>query len=297
MAPSQYVDIHPHIISTDDSRYPRSPLFGVQSDWSKERPFSIDRYIAEMDAAGVQQAAIVQASTCYGYDNSYLTDSIAKYPGRLTAVGSVDLVHADAPAQIRHWMTRGVTGLRLFTGGSTKAFDPSAMDDPRSFPAWQVCSEAGLAICLQTDPSGLRQVARLAERFPKVKILLDHMSRPDLSDGAPYEKASSLFAMQPFRNIYLKLTPRIIEGSTTGKAIPQTFFPRLVDVFGSDHIAWGSNFPATPGPLSATLGKAKETLQCLSAEDQEWIFARTAQSLYPSLASGRSNAKDVLGLK
>jgi L-fuconolactonase len=70
MAPSHYVDIHPHIISTDDSRYPRSPLFGVQSDWSRERPFSIDSYIEEMDAAGVQQAAIVQASTCYGYDNS-----------------------------------------------------------------------------------------------------------------------------------------------------------------------------------------------------------------------------------
>ncbi len=24
-----FVDIHPHIISQDDSRYPRSPLFGV----------------------------------------------------------------------------------------------------------------------------------------------------------------------------------------------------------------------------------------------------------------------------
>ena len=55
-------------------------------------------------------------------------------------------------------------------------------------------------------------------------------------------------------------------------------------MFGSDHIAWGSNFPATPGPLSATLGKAKETLQCLSAKDQEWFFARTARTLYPTLA-------------
>ena len=94
MAPSHFVDIHPHIISADESRYPRSPLFGVQSEWSKERPITIDQYIAAMDAAGVQQAAIVQASTCYGYDNSYLTDAISAYPGRLTAVGSVDLVAA-----------------------------------------------------------------------------------------------------------------------------------------------------------------------------------------------------------
>ena len=285
MAPSHYVDIHPHIISTDDSRYPRNPLFGVQSEWSRERPVTIEEYVAAMDAAGVQQAAIVQASTCYGYDNSYLTDSIAKYPGRLTAVGSVDLSQADAPTQIRNWMKRGLTGLRLFTGGSTKRFDPSSLDDPRSFPAWELFSEAGLSICLQTDPTGLAQVAGLAKRFPNVKIILDHLSRPDVSDGAPYKKASSLFGLQPFENIHLKLTPRTIEKATTGNATPETFFPRLMEAFGSDRVAWGSNFPASAGPLSAILGKAKEALQCLSAEDQEWIFAKTAQKLYPSLAN------------
>src|SRR5262245_63206906 len=137
MAPTHYVDIHPHIISTDDSRYSRDPLFGVQSDWSKERPVTIEKYIAEMDAAGIQKAAVVQASTCYGYDNSYLTDSIAQYRDRLTAVGSVDMAQVDASATIRGWLDRGVTGLRLFTGGSTKSFDPSSLDDRRSFPAWQ----------------------------------------------------------------------------------------------------------------------------------------------------------------
>jgi len=284
MAPSHYVDIHPHIISSDDGRYPRTPLFGVQSDWSRERPITIEQYVAEMDAAGVQQAAIVQASTCYGYDNSYLTDSIARYPGRLTAVGSVDLTDAGAPAQIRNWMTRGVSGLRLFTGGSTKAIDPSALDDRRSFPAWELCSEAGVPICLQTDPTGLAQVAGLAKRFPRVKIILDHLSRPDISDGAPYKNASSLFGLQPFENIHLKLTPRTVEKATSGNATPETFFARLVDIFGSHRIAWGSNFPASAGPLSRILSEATKALQCLPASDQEWIFGKTAQHLYPSLA-------------
>jgi L-fuconolactonase len=290
MAPSHYVDIHPHIISTDRSRYPQNPLFGVQSEWSQERPITIEQYVAEMDAAGVQQAAIVQASTCYGYDNSYLADSIAKYPGRLTAVGTVDLSHPNAPAEIERWMKRGVTGLRVFTGGSTKGFDPSALDDPRSFPAWELCSDAGVAICLQTDPTGLAQVAGLAKRFPKVKIILDHMSRPDISDGAPYKKASSLFGLQPFENIHLKLTPRTVDKATTAPATPETFFPRLVEVFGSRRIAWGSNYPASKGPLTAIVEKAKESLQCLSAEDQEWIFAKTAQTLYPVLAKQPSLA-------
>jgi predicted TIM-barrel fold metal-dependent hydrolase len=284
MAPSHFVDIHPHIISADESRYPRSPLFGVQSEWSRERPITIDQYVAAMDAAGVQQAAIVQASTCYGYDNSYLTDAIAKYPGRLTAVGSVNLVEPDAPATIQRWMARGLTGLRLFTGGSTKSFDTSALDDPRSFAAWELCAEAGIPICLQTDPTGLAQVAGLAKRFPTVKIILDHCSRPDISDGAPYKKASSLFGLQPFENIHLKLTPRTVDKAKAGSATPETFFPRLVEVFGSHRIAWGSNFPASAGHLTDLLHEAKQALQCLSADDQQWIFGKTAQTLYPSLA-------------
>lgn len=41
---------------------------------------------------------------------------------------------------IRHWVERGTNGFRLFTGGSMAAFDPSTLDDPRSFPS---CSPLG----------------------------------------------------------------------------------------------------------------------------------------------------------
>ena len=283
MAP-RFIDIHPHIISDDPANYPRNPLFGVQSDWSKDRPVTIDGLVAAMDQAGVDKAAIVQSSTCYGYDNSYLVDSIKRYPGRFTAVGSVDVLQPDAPERVREWVERGVNGLRLFTGGSTHAFDPSTLDDSRSFPTWELCGQLGLSMCIQTDPSGLAQVAGLAKRFPKVRIVLDHLGRPDVTDGAPYKKASSLFGVAPFENIYLKLTPRIFGDVRKGSASPETFFPRLVEVFTAQRLVWGSNFPASEGRLEANLGVAKQCLASLSAEDQSWIFAKTAQRLYPALA-------------
>jgi predicted TIM-barrel fold metal-dependent hydrolase len=278
-----FIDIHPHIISDQPEKYPRSPLFGVQSDWSQQRPVTIDGLIAAMDEAGVDKAAIVQSSTCYGYDNSYLVDAIARHPGRFTAVGSVDVMEANAPATIEQWVKRGVSGLRLFTGGSTQAFDPSSLDDPRSFPAWAACGELGLSMAIQTDPAGLAQVAGLAKRFPKVRIVLDHLGRPDVTDGAPYKKASSLFGLAPFENIFLKLTPRIFGDVQKGKASAETFFLRLVEVIGSNRLAWGSNFPASEGKLGDNLQLAKRSLASLSPEDQSWIFARTAQRLYPKL--------------
>jgi L-fuconolactonase len=283
-----FIDIHPHIIADDAARYARVPLFGVQSDWSRERPVTIEGLIAAMDEAGVDKAAIVQSSTCYGYDNSYLVDSVAKFPGRFTAVGSVDVMQPDAPERIRQWVSKGVNGLRLFTGGSTAAFDPSSLDDARSFPTWQLCGEIGLSMAIQTDPTGLAQVAGLAKRFPKVNIVLDHLGRPDITDGPPYKRASSLFGLAPFENVFLKVTPRIFGDAQKGKATPETFFPRLVEVFGSNRLAWGSNFPASEGKLQDNLAVAKKCLAGLSAEDQAWIFGGTAQRLYPALAEGAS---------
>lgn len=279
-----YVDIHPHVISDDADRYPLAPLFGKRSDWSQERPCTVETLIAAMDEAGVGKAAVVHSSTTYGFDNSYVADACAKYPGRLATVGSVDILQPDACDEIRRWVDRGLVGLRLFTGGSTKDFDPSDLEDERAFPAWELCGELGLSMCIQTGPIGLAPVAALARRFPNVPIILDHLGRPDVTDGAPYAKAQSLFDLAPLTSIYLKLTPRIMADAKRGAATPETLFPKLVQVFGADRMAWGSNFPSSEGTLMDILATAKDRLSSLSAVDQAKIFATTAQRLYPTLA-------------
>lgn len=278
------VDIHPHIISDDNDRYPASPLFGVQSGWSKERPVTIDELIAAMDEAGVDKAAIVQVSTYYGYDNNYLADSVARFPNRVTAVGNVDLVLPDAPQQIQKWLDRGISGLRLFLGGSTRAYDTTGLDDPRAYPAWEYCGDAGVPIVLNIDTSGFDQVAGLARRFPKTKIVIDHLGHTDLTDGFPFRNAACLFALGAYENVYFKLTPTVFKYATDGNATPETFFPWMVDVFGSHRLAWGSDYPATRGRLSEILDTAREGLQSLATRDQEWVLGRTAMSLYPRLA-------------
>ncbi|MDH1702234.1 amidohydrolase family protein [Comamonas terrigena] len=278
------IDIHPHIISDDEKRYPPAPLFGKRSDWSQERPCTVETLIAAMDAAGVHKAAVVHSSTTYGFDNSYVVDGCKQYQDRLAAVGSVDMLADDVPAVIQHWAARGLAGLRIFTGGSTKDFDPSELDHPKSFRAWEVLSDLGIPMCIQTGPVGLPQVAMLARKFPKVNIILDHLGRPDVLDGPPYRNADSLFALADLQNIYLKLTPRIFGDVAKGEASAETFFPQVVARFGAQRLAWGSNFPTSPGTLSEILATAQQGLASLSAADQAWVFGKTAQKLYPTLA-------------
>lgn len=280
---TRIIDTHPHVISEDETKYPPTPLFGIRSDWSQDRHVNVEQLIAAMDQAGVAKAAVVHSSTTYGFNNSYVLESCARYAGRLMAVCSVDVLEPGAPQLIRDLVKQGLGGLRVFTGGSTKEFDPSELEDPRSYPVWQTLGELGLAMCIQTGQVGLPQVAALAKQFPDVPILLDHLARPDVSDGAPYEKSQKLFELGALKSVHLKITPRIMDESKKGKATPETFFPKLVEIFGADRLVWGSNFPTWPGPLTENVQTALSTLSMLSEADREWIFAKTAQKLYPAL--------------
>ena len=281
---SHTIDIHPHVIAEDRVRYPLAPIGGHQSDWSRERPVSVEAMIAAMDQAGVDKSALVQASTCYGHDNSYVADAVAAHPRRFTGVFSVDVLAPDAPEQMRYWRDKGMTGLRLFTFGSTMHAQADWIDDPRAYPAWQEAGELGLPICMQMSPAGLPQLVSMVKRFAGVRVILDHLARPVLADGPPYAAAASLFQMAQYPNVHLKLTPRVVSESRNGKASPESFFPKLVEEFGAQRIAWGSNFPASEGSLKDSLATARNSLATLPVADREWIFAKTAQSLYPALA-------------
>ena len=105
-------------------------------------------------------------------------DTVAAHPKRFTGVFSVDVLAADATVRMRHWMERGLTGMRLFTFGSTMSEQASWLDDAKSYPAWSYAAERGLSICMQMSADGLPQLTHMIERFPKVNIILDHMARP-----------------------------------------------------------------------------------------------------------------------
>jgi predicted TIM-barrel fold metal-dependent hydrolase len=279
-APEVIIDIHPHIISKDTSRYPPQPFRGNQSDWSRERPQTFEEYVAQMDAAGVAKAAIVQASTYYGVDNSYLADSIAIDPRRFAGVCSIDTLAADAVPDLERWMKRGMSGLRIYTGRT----DTAMLIDPRAFPVWEYAQAHGIPVCISTQAPGIPNVRLLLQRFPRATVVLDHAASPALDDGPPYRAAQPLFELAGFRNLYLKITPRAFERARSSRATPDTFFPKLVEVFGASRLAFGSNLPSDAGPLSRLIAEARTCLAALSLADRAMILSGTARRLYPVLS-------------
>jgi len=278
------VDSHSHVIADDSIRYPLAPMGGKQSDWSKERPVNGAGMAQAMKDAGVAKSILVQASTCYGHDNSYTLDCVKANTAQFVGVFSVDTLQPDAVAQVKHWKKAGMSGMRVFIAGHTAAADHSVrLDDPRSFPVWDYISQHKIPMCVQLRADGLPQLETLLKQFPKAIVLLDHFARPLLEEGAPYVQAASLFALAQYENLNFKFTTHNVRESKEGKSTQAAFAKAVVGAFGAHRIAWGSNFPASAGGLTQHLQEALEATASLTLEEQRWIFSGTAHALYPDL--------------
>ncbi len=280
---SPIIDIHPHIVSPDTSKYPLSPLGGTQSDWSSERPTTYFQLLEAMDEAGVAKAAIVHSSTAYGYDNSYVADAVAAVPRRFTGVCSIDVLASDAVKTFDYWLDRGCTGMRLFTSGSTLPNQATWFVDPKTYPFWEHAQAKNIPVCMQMKQAGIPLLRQIMDRFPKITMILDHLSRPSVEDGPPYAKAEGLFALAKYEQVFLKVTPINVTPKEWGKGAPASFFGKVIDAFGAERIAWGSNFPNSVGSMKEILTAAQQALSFAKASDQDWIFGKTAQTLYPAL--------------
>ena len=276
----EIIDIHAHIISQDKQRYPAAPLGGQMSDFARDRPQTFEEYIAQADSAGVSKAAIVQVSTYYGYDDSYLADSIVKDPKRFIGVGSINTIAPDNVKVLDGWMRRGLTGLRIFVLPG----DDDLLMNPKAIPVWDYAAKKGLSICISTRGPGVSQVPTLLKRYPTVKVIFDHTDFLKLEEGPPYSSSQSFFEMAKFPNFYLKATPTTFRSAKLGKSTPQAFIQKLVSVFGADHIAFGSDLPSAAGPLTKIIAEVKDGMALLSPSDRRTIFAETAKRLYPALA-------------
>lgn len=277
------IDSHCHVIATDTKRYPLKPLFGKQSDWSAEHPLDYPDMVKAAKAADVDKSILVQASSAYAFDNSYVADSVAAHPERFIGVFSIDVVASDAVQKMKHWIGKGLVGMRIFTSGSTHAEQETFFADEAAYPVWSYASDNGISVSMQMRVKGLPLLETILKRFPKVRVMIDHFARADAADGPPFAAAASLFALAKYPNVYLKLTHRPIEQAKLGKSTPEKFLGHAVQQFGANRILWGSNFPAAKEPLPELIAMARNALAFLPQPDQDWIFHKTAQTIYPAL--------------
>jgi predicted TIM-barrel fold metal-dependent hydrolase len=278
------VDTHCHVISRDQAKFPRAPIGGKQSGWASSRPVTAEEMAGRMDETGIRQSVLVQATTAYGYDNSYVLRSSHRWPERFIAVGTVDPLQPGTAARLAGICGEGgLSGVRLFTSGSTVPAQGEWFAAPETHEFWETAGELGITVCVQMRLGpATKQLISVLERFPSVHVLLDHMGYPDIV-SSPAQAGREISELAQHPGLYLKLTHRNLERLSDVGDDAIHFLDPVLASFGAGRIAWGSNCPAAEQSLPELLLLANRVLAVVPEEALREIFAGTARRLYPAL--------------
>jgi L-fuconolactonase len=276
------VDSHAHIIA-NSPKYPFAPRGGTLPAWLSERHQTAEKLLASMDAVGVDKAVLVQYASVHGYDCSYVLDSASQHRDRFVPVCAIN--PADETA--RRLAELGAAGLRIASPSREAGPDWVLNEAP-----WQAASELQIPMCVHFIANlslvALPMLRTIMERFPDVRVVLDHLGNPAWDSGDGDYGLKPLLEMSHL-NLVLKFSTINLERISAAGLDPSLPLQRLVQEFGVDRLMWGSDAPNTPGDYPDMLAHMKEVASVLPATDQEWFFGRTAAHVYPGLIGKARN--------
>jgi L-fuconolactonase len=241
-APPAVVDTHTHFY---DPTRPGGIPWPKKDDTVLFRPVLPAEYRKMAAPHGITGTVVVEASPIVE-DNQWLLDRAKDEPFLLGVVGRLFPTDADFRRNLDRFARNPLfRGIRLAHGDVKKALTDAAV-----LKSIAVLAEKDLALDVNGGPEMLADVARLAEKLPKLRIVVNHMANPAIDGKPPAEEyvRNLKAAAQP--NVWCKLSA-LVEGSRKRGAAPKEldFYRPTVEAvwtaFGADRVVFGSNWPVS----------------------------------------------------
>ncbi len=238
-------------------------------------PFTIEKLIPLMNRAGVDRVVVVPPSWP-GDRNDYALEAARRYPNRFAVMGRIPLKNPQAAALLPKWREQpGMLGIRLTFLGPAQAW--LADGTPDWF--WPEAEKADLPVMFLTDGQNA-QLARVAERYPRLQLIADHMGIGGNTpkEGRIADAVSQTASLAKYPNVSVKLSAA---PNYSSEAYPfPDFTPHiklLFDAYGPKRCYWGSDM--TNGFDKATYRQRithfTEQLPFLSEQDKDWVMGKS----------------------
>jgi predicted TIM-barrel fold metal-dependent hydrolase len=273
-----FIDAHSHIWTPDTAKYPLGP--GHRRANMEPASFTVEQLQAEMKAVGVAKVVLIQMSF-YGYDNSYMLDSIAAHPGKFRGVAVIEQDAGDPSAKMRELKAKGVSGFRIYPKDRDFANWLSAES---MHQMWQTAGKERLNMCCLMDPNGLPALDRMCRMNPETPVVIDHMCRIGVTGEIPPADLTALCDMAKHPQVTVKISAFYALGK---KSPPYTdlgpMIRRLRDAYGPQRLMWASDGPfqmQPPHSYKASIELIQSGLDFLSADDKEWLLRKTAERVF-----------------
>jgi predicted TIM-barrel fold metal-dependent hydrolase len=295
-------DSHAHLVADDQIRYPRNPMQRAADapyrppgvigrpgghhgpDPINEVPDAL-RMLQWMNEENVDGIVAVQKRMIYRYDNSYILDSSDRYPDLFSAVVILDAEDAATPGVVRRWIRdHGLAGVRLFGGRRADGSMPW-LNSPIALETWSVAQESGLVMDVEVLAQGgggpsIPAILDLARDFPDVRIVLDHLLEPEMEEDGHFGLDERYEKLAGRENIFLKFTSINLDICREAGILADKVLRRAVDLFGADHLMWGSDIGTSSGTYKDMVQRMLDASALLKPEERRAVWRDTGRRVF-----------------
>jgi predicted TIM-barrel fold metal-dependent hydrolase len=238
------IDCHIHLF---DVNRPQGVPWPPKTDAVLYKAALPDRYRRIAQPFGIVGAIEVEASP-WLEDNQWVLDVAAKDKIIVGTVGDLEPDKPDFRTHLERFqknpLFRGIRYGNLwgrdFTAGIAK---PETIANLKAFADADLVMDSA-----NPDPKLIRDLVRLTDRVPSLRIVVDHLPRLEKPTDAAARKTyeADLRELGKRRQVYCKVSgvARRVNGKVpTDPAIYTSAIDELWEVFGEDRLVYGSDWP------------------------------------------------------
>jgi L-fuconolactonase len=271
-----FVIIDAHLHLWDTSRYRYDWLLRPGNE-SINRTYTFADFASRAAAAGVDRAVLVQAA-----DDDIDTEAMFEVADAHDEIaGVVGWVPLDRPEVAAASLGR-LRARPKFAGIRTLIHD-------QPDPDWLLRPAVGdgLALLEQHDvpfdviavlPAHLSHVPVLSRRYPRLRMVLDHLGHPplDSADWEPWRTLITEAAANP--RVYAKLSGLYPSAGSSARA----FAEFAIELFGPRRLMFGSDWPVAElgGGYQQVTAALFDVISGLPAADRDRVLSGTARDFY-----------------
>ena len=282
MSQARRVDAHHHLWDPGRRAYP----WMDESVAAIRRPFGVEDLEAAAGPQGFGQTVVVQAVSSVEETEELL--ALAAASDRVAGVvGWVDLAGPEVAATLDALRARpggeALVGIRHQVHDEP---DPDWLLRDQVTDGLAAVAAAGLVYDLLVRERELPAARAVAERLPELTLVLDHLAKPRIRQGATEPWAGELAALARHPNVACKVSGLVTEADwnawTPAQLVP--YLRHAAEVFGPERLLFGSDWPVCllAAGYAEVVAATEEALDRsgLGPAERDTVFGATARRLY-----------------
>jgi len=289
MASRRIVDSHFHIfdISVRNSFPHQNSSHGFPGEDQVEinRSHTIEEAETTLASSGIKTGVFVQCYNDCPEEMDWVFSQAEKHTFLKGVVGGLDLTKHDkmkaAIAKFSKNKRPKFVGVRHLIDFEEDDF----LTRTDVHAGLQILSDNNLTFDLQSYPPTIQHIPLIAAKFPKLKMVIDHIAKPNYVQNGFEQWAKDMAEAAKFKNVYCKLSGLINEVPFWSVESFKPYVHHCLAVFGVSRCMFGSDWPvcklAHPFADYKKVVKLLEDLtEHLTEEEKNLIFFQNVIDFY-----------------